>query len=523
MKSKFRNLKNFTKEVFKNHFRPILVFTGLNLALFFYNAFYEDIRLKKYTFLFALLFIILELALVIFYFYLKEKKKFKLEKIFLALALPLGFLHCFITPINQVPDEIGHLFRAYDISDGNAIAKKNDEGHYRTKITSTSYKIINNAQPDRSYYKKIATKLFEPASEEEWGWNFDNTAGYRPIAYAPQALGVKTGKILHVPAVLTMYLGRLFAILAYILIIYFAIRLTPKFKEFFIVFAMLPMAMQQGASYSVDGMAIASAFLFLALAFKYIYNSDKKLNRKQLAGLYGALFFASATKRLAYLPLGLLLVLIPSNKFNKKWHKFLHLALMLIICVAADRLWTMMQDHTTITAIAEAASTSVAETTSAAVASSNPLKFLIAAFGTFFGINTEGMLNTTFGTRISYTYLAPLSIYPLIFLALIAVMILRTNEKIVMKKFHKIILWAVPIITAVAFYYIAYHDWGYVKSDELEIVGIQGRYFIPLLPLIPFLFYHDKKDARPLNIDYIFYFTIFANICLLATKFLHNI
>ena len=107
--------------------KVILAFFGLNFGLFIYNAFYEWYENKKIlAVVFAIVFFVFELILVKLYFFLENKKKWKIEKIFLIIALVLGVFHIFITPFNQLPDEIVHIFRTYDIADGNFISKKNE-------------------------------------------------------------------------------------------------------------------------------------------------------------------------------------------------------------------------------------------------------------------------------------------------------------------------------------------------------------------------------------------------------------
>ena len=102
-------------------------------------------------------------------------------------------------------------------------------------------------------------------------------------------------------------------------------------------------------------------------------------------------------------------------------------------------------------------------------------------------------------------------------------MVLRANEKIKMKQFERIIFYLAPIITIVALYFIACYDWKFFGNNGMQIKGIQGRYLIPFLPLIPLLSYYEKKKAEPLSVDYVFLFAIFSNLAIIGSKFLHNI
>ncbi|MBR1801616.1 DUF2142 domain-containing protein [Candidatus Saccharibacteria bacterium] len=508
-----KKLKTFIKEVFSVHKIPFLVLGALNLLLFLYTIKSDDVKHIKIA-IFALFgFILLEFSLLLVYHFLKEKKHFPLEKIFLFLAIPLGLLQVFITPFNQLPDELVHIFRTYDISDGHLVSTKNEEGHYRTKISKTYWDVLNNGQGDSNYYKKVAKDIFAPTSEEKWGWDFDNAATYHSLAYAPQVTGVAAGKFVRLPIVLTMYLGRIFALAAFIAVIYFAIKLTPKYKEFFVLFALLPMSLQQGMAYSADSVLIAFCFLLIALAIKYAYGSDKTLSKKQITALYVVTAVVSCVKHLAYLPLGLLFMLIPAKKFGSAKKKYLHLFLIVVLCVALEFIWSNMQDKSVV-----AAATTEAE----ALPAYSFIKFIIVSFAMIFGVRTEELMKSTVGTNISYNnFSTPSIIYVYLFIGLVAVMILRSSEKLVLKKYDKLIFCLTPIILSLAFYYAATYQWNF--RSETTISGIQGRYYLPFLTLIPFIAHHEKKNATPLKVDYVFYFAIFSNCCILALKMLHNL
>ena len=486
----------------------------LNFGLFIYNAFYEWYNNKHVlAVVFAVAFFLVELVSVALYFFLKNKKKMPIEKIFVFIALILGVFHVFITPFNQVPDEITHIFRVYDISDGNIVSHSNGEGEFRAEMSSSSYKLLNNAQTDLRYYKKVIEQLLESTSEEKWGWNFSSAVIYKPVAYLPQTTGVVMGKILHLPAAVTLYLGRIFALVAYVAIMYFAIKNTPKFKNFFVLFALLPMALQQGMAYSPDCLAIALGFLLVSIAIRAIYGKEKVISTKTLGIIYVTVLALAAIKSLAYLPIALILVLIPYKKFGKWWIKYLHLSLLLIIPVISYYVWGKIQDP------------ALYNEPNVVASGLSLVEFLVMSVGSFFGTRTLYYVDGMFGRSLSYSnFNAPIQVYIFIMIAIVTVMVVRTNEKLEMKKLDKLVYWAIPIITVLTFYYIAAYNWGYFGDDrESSIIGIQGRYFLPLLPLIPLLSYYNKKKTTPLSVDYVFIFAILSNFAILGSKFLHNI
>ena len=64
---------------------------------------------------------------------------------FLVIAAVVGLAFCVITPPFQVPDEVVHFYRAYQISEGHLIARPVKGGYGNLvpqKHAQTSYRLI---------------------------------------------------------------------------------------------------------------------------------------------------------------------------------------------------------------------------------------------------------------------------------------------------------------------------------------------------------------------------------------------
>ena len=60
--------------------------------------------------------LLLMIGVCVYVFFLR-KNKFRYEKMFLIMAVVLGFVYMLAIPLMAVPDEYLHLYTAYDISD----------------------------------------------------------------------------------------------------------------------------------------------------------------------------------------------------------------------------------------------------------------------------------------------------------------------------------------------------------------------------------------------------------------------
>ena len=99
----------------------------LNILLAFCNA-HSFLKLNLTMQILYLLFCLV----VHFVLFLFIKNWIQREKssvfLFGSLLFIMGFLYLFLIPFSRVPDEETHFLRSYEISEGNLVSKKNEDG-----------------------------------------------------------------------------------------------------------------------------------------------------------------------------------------------------------------------------------------------------------------------------------------------------------------------------------------------------------------------------------------------------------
>ena len=175
----------------------------------------------------------------------------------------------FVTPPLQVPDEVGHFWRAASIAYGHVFPRIGPKGAV-AKIPDGYPWLVTVFWRDTAGHPdvKITRAQFRSATqvslhEEKWV-EVVFPGGYTPVPYLPQILIALAARILHLMPAVTFYLGRRANALAYVAIIAAAIRMAPKFGWLFAASALLPMPLYLAASWSPDAMTIASVYFFLA-------------------------------------------------------------------------------------------------------------------------------------------------------------------------------------------------------------------------------------------------------------------
>lgn len=243
--------------------------------------------------------------------------KVKLHVFFLTASLVLGTLFMFLIPLRTAPDEYVHIATAYhyanriygiDDAPGELTVRPGDEMFLETYDFDAT---------DIFAYQEVYEGLFEGVPEGESGTIKARTAtSVFPLLYLPQTLGILIARLLGFGKVGLLLMGRLFNLLFYSIVVMFAVKKMPFFKTMLTLVALLPMSLQLATSFSYDTYVIALSFLFIATVLNLAYKKETVVSRDML--LPAILMALIAPAKAVYLPLMLLILLIPKEKYQSK-------------------------------------------------------------------------------------------------------------------------------------------------------------------------------------------------------------
>lgn len=467
----------------------------------------------------TLLLTIIILELVGTIFLLKTKSnKWKIENIFLTIAIPMGILYMLTIPIGVVPDEGPHFFRAYEISNGHLVSDKNEDGIGGRKLPIEVNTILSSTT---SKYDEIADKMNIKASGDEEFIGFANTASYSFVCYLPQTIGIFIGKVLNLPMLGIAYLGRLFNLAAWIAIMYVALKLIPCYKKLFLIAALLPITMQEAASLSADALTICMCFLLISYVLYLAKAKKKKISKKEFILLLIITTIVSLCK-IVYIPFCLLLLLIPKEKFKNQKDKMKKIAFIIGVAAIINLLWLSIGSQFLLEF-----NPGVNSSEQVKYILLNPLAYLQVMASTIFtsGEFLSGILSRSLESfNVTMPY-----VFQLLILIMMVIAINKDTENtywdsIVQKLFSigVLVMCILLILTSL------YVQWTPVKSYIID--GIQGRYFIPLLLLIPMAItkVKDKKikiteKGESWFEQYLCITMIFINIAALTLLFFTHI
>lgn len=238
------------------------------------------------------------------------------EYAFLGLALLFGLGMVVVTPPFQVPDEPQHLYRSYQIAELNLFKYKDDVPKSLVDLSAicNRMKFMAHEKTSRKEILALDSIQLNP------GIRVPAESPNYILPYLPQALGIATGKLFNLAPLWMFYLGRVFNLLASVILIFLAIRTTPVMKWLFFLLSIMPMTLYQFGSLSYDAMTISLSFLMIAVILNMALNEDKVIRTKDLVILF-LIALALASAKPPYYILAFTFLIIPMKKFGS-WKKF---------------------------------------------------------------------------------------------------------------------------------------------------------------------------------------------------------
>lgn len=431
------------------------------------------------------------------------------EKAFLFLAITFGILLVFITPPFQTPDEPAHFYRAFQISefkiipnrqqgvpvDGAtpAVKQENKVGgelpvSLKITVEKTMGGVAFHPETKISMPEIIAASKIRLDLHKREFLEFPNTARYSPVVYLPQTLGILSGKLFNSSPLFLMYLGRLFNTAVWIFFVYFAIKTVPVSKWVFFLLALTPMSLFISASMSADVLTNAAAFLLISLILKYVPNDNDRLNNSKIFSIFLLSVVLSLTKQIYFL-IPFMFLIIPVKKIGSKTKYFAIFFSLIFVSLFAVSIWFL-----TIKDIIVPLKSDISAIEQAIYVFNNPMKFLEISIKT---LSSKKFISHFIGqlgwldAQMSWFFLLPY-LFMLIFTALT-----DNDGNFILTSRHKMIMAATLFTSIILICLSQYLTWTPVGRTRIQ--GIQGRYFIPLSPLI-FLLLSTKKIKLNFNL-----------------------
>jgi uncharacterized membrane protein len=407
---------------------------------------------------------------------------------FALAALLLGNGFVFVNPPLRAPDEWAHFARAWQISRLRLRPQEQNGilGGYTPIGIETLNKRFEKIAFDGVNFDQIEAARKIPLGESDLKFlAYPSIAEYPSLPFVPQALGVAIARWFVHSSLIVMYFAREANLLAYIAVVVIALVRMPdaSCRLTLALVGLVPMALHQAASVSADGLTIALAIFFASTLWRMTH-WQRLRGRIDFALLALASVGLTFTK-LVYLPLALLVLLVPRHRFASlgRWSCYVG-GILLCDCLAIS-LWMWQFGGVPKLDL----NPRVNPQQQKAWIMNHPAAALevIPATASRFGREIITGVIGTFGWNELMMPALPVAIY---FAILAASLIGRRSSIHLMGLGLSLFVAAIELLVMLAGYYIECRPVG-----EPAIAGFQGRYLVPLLPLL--IFWRKDRPAPP--------------------------
>ncbi|NYB51525.1 MAG: DUF2142 domain-containing protein [Methanobacteriaceae archaeon] len=418
------------------------------------------------------------------------------QKAFLFLGIFFGLIFSLLVPPFQINDEPAHYYKAYVVSEGQILPGKTGgvAGFYvpenLEKTVASFYPMIYHSEVKQnasSYASILNLPIY--SGNRVYVQKEMYTLVYPPLPYAAAGLLMAVASIMGASPLALMYLGRIINLLIWVLMVSLAIKITPVHKWVFFLLALMPMTLFEAASLSADSFNLGLSFLTIAFFFKLAFEEEKKKVENRDLLILLALLAMLVLSKVGYALLLILFFLIPSYKFaNKKIMVSNFLVLTLPVVLLAG-IWNYLFKNLYVSMPPAWQTASIPG--QLAFLSAHPLSFIPILGHT---LMEKGGFLVSFVGIFGWNELPLPEIVVALYLIALVVVAVADESPIKINSKQRLVAF---ITFFTMFFLIIIYEYVTFTPVGLDIIyGVQGRYFIPVAPLLFLLFYTKKKHIN---------------------------
>ena len=259
--------------------------------------------------------------------------------------------------------------------------------------------------------------------------------------------------------------------------VFLSMKLLPEARTLIFLLAMMPMFLLEAASTSAD--AVTNGVCFLATAWLLsLRKTTEKFSRAEIFGLIILAIMLACVKSV-YGTILLLYFLIPRERCKKFWRLG---AAILFLNLFISAAWSWLTLKASGAAIYTNYYIGFSDTNAAAqkiFLTQNPAAFFAAILNSFAELWATYAINFIGSWGILWDVMLPPIFY---FLYGITIIFFALSNGLKFKLGERAILIFAAVPTILAMFLMNYLNWSSVGSEIIR--GVQGRYFIPLAPMI---------------------------------------
>ncbi|MDO4566203.1 MAG: DUF2142 domain-containing protein, partial [Oscillospiraceae bacterium] len=426
-------------------------------------------------------------------------KKVKFHLAFAAALAILGLTMALILPPMGAPDEDVHYATAYAYSNKWLGQSATDSAGWVIMRESDVPKLNPEGGISRDYDVFAYQRAYDSLRETEDGktTTVEERHAYtifKPL-YFPQTLGIWLARLGGFSGSALQLAGRLMNFAFYFALCVLSVKLIPFGKAALALCCLLPMSLQIGASLCYDAPLLGMSFAFISLCLKLAYcEGGGRIWEYAALGLLALLI---APSKGIYLPLvGLLLIFAPSLwKSNRK-----AVTALIVLIAAAAGVWFAVNGRSVLYEITGGRA-AVMELTNEQLAQTLPngdaalqfsLGYMLARPGEVAVLLLRTLqqsmplyLQGLIGGRLGEIILGGVEISWALVIGFIVLLLLSCasapEDRLALRGFSRVLTAFIALVITLLTVLICM-TW--TPINYATVYGIQGRYLLPVLPLV---------------------------------------
>jgi uncharacterized membrane protein len=419
-------------------------------------------------------------------------------KNFMIVCTALGVMFIFNNPIFEATDEIFHFSKSYDVSLGHLLSTRESD-KVGVNLPQNWEDMPRPSQVEINYGMLGGDERYDKAKSEAWkNYRFTNqvkfveqptTAVYSPVPYIPQAIGLAISRLIGLKAYGAIVTARFLNLLTYVALTALAIKITPRLKSTLALLGCFPLFVSLAASFSADATLMGLIYLFIAVMFRGLVQ-----NKKQFLGikdfiLPAVLLLFIVLCKFTYWPLSfLLLAFVGRGLFKSKLQGILSFIMVAGLPGLVMVVWNLfiMKYVGTINA-----NEKIDPKGQVQFIIHHPIDSIKAFFTTFESGLTSWFISANQVGWVSHllSAIVVISLAGLIF----TVIFEYVDDEWKLRRYDYVI-FGITLLGIVGLVMLSlYLTWSEVSATFVS--GLQGRYFLPAIPLILFMI-NDRINVK---------------------------
>ncbi|WP_305774540.1 DUF2142 domain-containing protein [Lactococcus lactis] len=226
------------------------------------------------------------IAIVILFSTVRLKEKTNLARNTFLIIMILGTVNSLILPIRQGLDENTHFFYSVQIADGHFFTHDFNQMDYLSMSPNFLAVTQLPSKPERGdeVNTNLYTNEFLKIKNQKTDYTKEGVAtGVANPVYYPSALGIAIGRLISPYFFVSYYLGRIFNLLMFGLLAFFAVKISKKYQLQLFVISLLPYTLWNSAGYNYDTLFYGAVLLVLAQLTNFI-GEEKTVTTQRMFG-----------------------------------------------------------------------------------------------------------------------------------------------------------------------------------------------------------------------------------------------